>query len=98
MSSNSHPSISFTRVLQTMATLSSPVLLAFLLFALFLVVRRVVPLISNLFSSNVKLRTISPRSIRGLEWSRITSISGKPVKLLVRVERYVALQLSRLRL
>lgn len=70
-----------------MALLSNPILLAVVLFVLFLVIRRVIPLISNLFSSKIKFRTISPRSLRGLEWNHTIRISGKPVKLLVQVER-----------
>lgn len=56
------------------------------LLTTFLVLRRLLPLFSQAISKHLKIRTISFRSIRGIEWNNNLSSGSKSV-LAVKVER-----------
>lgn len=75
-------------LLQTVPTL---VTLAALWLATVLVLRRLLPALTSLLSRHVSIRTVSLRSIRGLEWRHTRRREGRDQSVSVRVERYVPL-------
>ena len=73
-------------LLQTVQTL---VTLAALWLGTVFVLRRVLPALTNLLSRHVSIRTVSLRSIRGLEWRHTRRRAGREQAVSVRVERCV---------
>lgn len=53
------------------------------------ILRRVLPALTNLLSRHVSIRTVSLRSIRGLEWRHRRRRGGREQAVSVRVERCV---------
>lgn len=73
------------QTIQTLATL------ALLWFGTVFFLRRLLPILTSLFSRHFSIRTVSLRSIRGLGWEHSRRRAGREQAVSVRVERSVSL-------
>lgn len=69
--------------------LKTVVTLLLVYFSTVFLLRRLLPILTNVFSQHFSIRTVSFRSIRGLEWKYSRRKGGKQQDVNVRVERSV---------